>query len=729
MLNRGALRALLGVVVGAMLMIPSAAVRAEGSAPLVTWPDLPAQVTSSYGIEGSAYAFYPSGAVTALLTVIHDGQSEIVVSDKPVGGTWSDPVPLGAPSAYKPGLIVTGEGTAAAVWSESATSEVKSSNRSADGTWSTPVTVSEPGAKADGAVMAVTSDGTIVVAYNKDLISCAGDRCATYGYDVGLVERPAGGTWGATRWLTDAEGFTRVISVGIATDDTVSVLVHWSNSMIYDPVYFEGTGVLQRPAGGDWQPLKLLFKLPNSGFLYSFSGVSAGPDETVAGTYSKDNDAEPFLVSLSPDGALSTPVDLGGANGLVGQGAEVSWSADGDLTVLWTSRPDGVHATRYEAHLPALGTWSSAWDVGIDPGSGRAGSVTDADGNLTAWASGTDGAVRTRTRTSDGTWQPVQVASPSGQSWTAYDAAVSPAGQMVITYSSSTAMLVQAGIRTTEQPTPPGAPTSVLATAGNGQIRVSWGAPSSTGGAYITRYTATASPGGRTCSTTMHDLAVPAAACTITGLTNGVAYQVSVGAFNSTGQGAAAAAAATPTGPPSAPRSVVASPRTRSLVASWASPTSSGGLPITRYTATASPGGRSCSTTGSRSCTITGLINGTAYRIIVTARNSKGAGPSSVPSAAMRAGSPSQPRALLVGRPTATTTKVSWSAPAYTNAGSVRSYQVRWSSSGSTWSSWTSSTRRYVTRSGLTRGRSYWVQVRAINASGAGPAASKTFTR
>src|SRR5947209_12342792 len=47
----------------------------------------------------------------------------------------------------------------------------------------------------------------------------------------------------------------------------------------------------------------------------------------------------------------------------------------------------------------------------------------------------------------------------------------------------------------------PGAPTNVVATAGNGQASVGWSPPASTGGSPITGYTVTASPGGATAST------------------------------------------------------------------------------------------------------------------------------------------------------------------------------------------------------------------------------------
>ena len=50
--------------------------------------------------------------------------------------------------------------------------------------------------------------------------------------------------------------------------------------------------------------------------------------------------------------------------------------------------------------------------------------------------------------------------------------------------------------------TVPGAPTIGTATAGSAQATVTFTAPASDGGSPITGYTVTATPGGRTCSTT-----------------------------------------------------------------------------------------------------------------------------------------------------------------------------------------------------------------------------------
>ena len=79
--------------------------------------------------------------------------------------------------------------------------------------------------------------------------------------------------------------------------------------------------------------------------------------------------------------------------------------------------------------------------------------------------------------------------------------------------------------------TVPGAPTSVNATAGNAQATVTFAAPASDGGATITGYRVTSSPGGLTATNASSPI-------TITGLTNGTSYTFTVAAQNSVGYGA-----------------------------------------------------------------------------------------------------------------------------------------------------------------------------------------------
>ncbi len=76
---------------------------------------------------------------------------------------------------------------------------------------------------------------------------------------------------------------------------------------------------------------------------------------------------------------------------------------------------------------------------------------------------------------------------------------------------------------------PPGPPTAVTAVVGDARATVSWSAPDIDGGAAVTGYAVTASPGGQTCATTT------GMSCVVSGLTNATSYTFTVTATNSVG--------------------------------------------------------------------------------------------------------------------------------------------------------------------------------------------------
>ncbi|HTS15769.1 MAG TPA: hypothetical protein VMH24_08870 [Candidatus Sulfotelmatobacter sp.] len=91
--------------------------------------------------------------------------------------------------------------------------------------------------------------------------------------------------------------------------------------------------------------------------------------------------------------------------------------------------------------------------------------------------------------------------------------------------------------------------------------------------------------------------------------TAGVGYDGPTGLGTPNGIGSFSVA-----GLPGAPTDVSATPGNASALVSWTAPSSDGGGPITGYTATSSPGGKTCTTGGGLSCTVGGLTNGTPTR-------------------------------------------------------------------------------------------------------------------
>ena len=200
-----------------------------------------------------------------------------------------------------------------------------------------------------------------------------------------------------------------------------------------------------------------------------------------------------------------------------------------------------------------------------------------------------------------------------------------PDGHLWVT-SAGNAAIVRVSVATS-----PTAPTGVTAVRGNTQVTVSWNAPASNGGLPITSYTVVSSPGGKTCTWTTGPLS-----CVVTGLTNGQAYTFTVTATNSEGPSPASSpsASVTPATTPTAPTSVAGASGNGQVTVSWTAPSSNGGSAIDGYTATASPGGATCSwTTGPLSCIVSGLTNGSSYTFTVTAHNGVGTSPASAASA------------------------------------------------------------------------------------------------
>jgi hypothetical protein len=282
--------------------------------------------------------------------------------------------------------------------------------------------------------------------------------------------------------------------------------------------------------------------------------------------------------------------------------------------------------------------------------------------------------------------------------------------------------------------TVPGAPSLVVATAGDISATVTWSAPSSPGGSNISKYTVVAnnlttpSASGQDCTWTTGPLT-----CEVTGLTNGDSYNFTVTATNSLGTGAASNASATvvPTvTAPLAPTGLVATPGNTTVSLSWVAPASGGSaiMGYNVYKGTNSGGENyAAPTNGSTlitttNATVTGLVNDTEYYFTVKAVNSISASVASSEVWAIPAGIvPSAPRTVGAARGYESAT-VSWVAPSSLGGSAIMRYNVTAadstaSSRGGQTCVWTTGPLSCVV-TGLTDGDSYTFTVVATNSVG-----------
>jgi len=279
--------------------------------------------------------------------------------------------------------------------------------------------------------------------------------------------------------------------------------------------------------------------------------------------------------------------------------------------------------------------------------------------------------------------------------------------------------------------TPPSAPQTLAASAGNGTATLNWLAPTSTGGSPITGYNVYRgiAPGAEVSTPIASN--VTALTFTDNTVSNGTTYYYKVAAVNAVGVSpmsneVTAAPAATV---PGAPTGLIASGSSGVVTLSWTAPNSDGGAGITGYNVYrgTTTGGEATTPVATgiavANFTDSGLTNGTTYFYRVAAVNSVGtSAPSNEASATPQpAIAPPTPPQNLAATGANGAVQLTWSAPSSNGGAAVTGYTVfRGTTPGGEASTPIASnvTSLNYADTGLPNGTTYYYEVSAVNAAG-----------
>ena len=290
-----------------------------------------------------------------------------------------------------------------------------------------------------------------------------------------------------------------------------------------------GQGLIVSNASGSW--VSTSAPTPNGGSGGDFLNAvrCVGATCTAVGTYYDGTTDQGLVVTNSSGSWVSTaiPAPNGGSNAYLNAVSCVSSTCTAVGAYYDGTTDEGLVVTNssglwVSTAIPAPNGGSNAYLTAVS----CLGSICTAAGGDSTDNSINGGVIVTN---SSGSWISTSIPAPSGATYFPEDMA--PPGFQAVSCSQQTCVAASAYSTASalfgfvaQSTLPPDAPFGVKAHAGNTQATISWSTSDQAG----TTYSATASPGGATCTTTT-------TSCTIHGLRNGTTYSVRVKATNAAG--------------------------------------------------------------------------------------------------------------------------------------------------------------------------------------------------
>ena len=270
--------------------------------------------------------------------------------------------------------------------------------------------------------------------------------------------------------------------------------------------------------------------------------------------------------------------------------------------------------------------------------------------------------------------------------------------------------------------TTPGAPTiGTITYPSSGTISIPFTAPASDGGSAITNYAYSTNNGGA--FTTV----AATSPITISGLTNGTAYQVIIRAINAAGNGAnTTMVSLTPYTTPAAPTiGAITYPSSGTVSAAFTAGATNGNA-ITNYEYSTDGSTWTLRAGTTSPISISGLTNGTTYTLRIRAVNAAGSGATQTPGTAVTPRTvPDAPTGVTVTPGATTVLSIAWTAPANNGGNAITAYKVERSTDNTNWTVLTSAQASSpYSSTALTNGTLYYYRVSATNAAGFGAVSS-----